>query len=53
MSKQGADKEERAWNTPARGQRMPFAHLSCRAIFFASIQYPKRGLYTKHKKHTK
>ncbi len=22
-------------------------------IFFTSIQYPKRGLYTKHKKHTK
>jgi hypothetical protein len=38
MSKQGADKQERAWNTRGKGARTAMLGLSCRATLRTTNQ---------------
>jgi hypothetical protein len=53
MSKQGADKQERAWNTRGKGARTAMPGLSCRAERKTSNQSPKGGFNQSIKKQNK
>jgi hypothetical protein len=53
MSKQGADKEDRAWKDGGISKITLNAHLSCRAIRKTLIQSPKGGFNQSIKKQSK
>jgi hypothetical protein len=53
MRKQGADKQERAWNTPARGKITSKAQTSYCAEKKTLIQSPKGGFNQSIKKQNK